>query len=136
MPAYKTQFTSYTPSLLPGDVLQVWNAEQPAPGNGGAAASERVSTPLSRIGPGNYSIDGFFSAAPGAFEIDVEPAVSDVEASYVLAAGSSAAYKIAAVDANNNFHLDVVNFSDKFMRLCLVSRANAVNVTATIRRSA
>lgn len=128
MPAYKTQFTSFTPSLNPGDALQLWNAEQPAPGNGTTAASERVAV-APRPDPCNLAVDGSFAGAPGAFEIDIEPASTDVELGYSLGI-----FKITAVDANNNFHLEIPNFGDRFVRACLVSRTNPVNVSLTVRR--
>src|SRR4029077_10206842 len=76
MPAYSN---ALPPSAIwPGDFAQVWNAEQPAPGSGGASASQRVAVGTKEGGPAGFAVTGFFSGAPGAFEIDVQ--VSDVDA--------------------------------------------------------
>lgn len=128
MPQYKTQ--SSITSLLPGDSYQVWNAEQPLAGIAGVSTSERVA--LARSPQANQdalAVDGFFSGAPGAFEIDLYVSnTTDTDAAYVLAG------QITAVDANNNFHGDFLTTA-KFVRLAMKSRTNAVNVTATIRRA-
>jgi hypothetical protein len=128
MPAYKTQ--AYITSLLPGDSLLAWNAEQPAAGVTGASTSERValarSPQASQVALG---VDGFFAGAPGAFEIDLYVSnTTDTDAAYALAG------TITVVDANNNFHGDFL-VTAKFARLAMKTRTNAVNVTATVRRS-
>jgi|SRR5579884_1673716 hypothetical protein len=121
-----------TPSALwPGDRAQVWNAEQPAPGNGGASASQRVAIGTQGGSPGGFSITGFFAAAPGAFEIDVQVSDVDVDAQYQTCANGN----LTSVDATNNtFHFDGSGVLATFVRLLMRSRTNAVNVTADIRR--
>jgi hypothetical protein len=130
MPVYKTQ-TSYTTSLLPGDSFTSFNAEQPTPGNGGASAGERASLSIQKAaGPEAIGIDGFFSGAPGAFEIDIQGAEIDADTNYSVVTGGI----INAVDANNQFHLDLPNVIARFVRPNLKTRTNAVNLTLTIRR--
>lgn len=129
MPAYNTA-RSYVVSPLPGDAFQVWNAEQPAPGNGGASASQQVAIALSPGKPTAIEVDGFFSAAPGVFGIEIQAALNDVEAQYQTILNGA----MTAVDANNfTFHFDG-EIVARFVRLLMRSRTNAVNVTASIRR--
>src|SRR5260370_7325386 len=76
MPSYSNAWPPR--AIWPGDFAQVWNAEQPAPGSGGASASQRVALGMKEGGPGGFSVTGFFSGAPGSFEIAVQ--VTDVDA--------------------------------------------------------
>lgn len=121
-------------SLGPGEGLlgNCWNAEQPVAGNGGVSASSQFA--LVRV-PGengtSFSVDGFFAAAPGAFEIDVQAATNDVDTQYQTVAGG----QITSVDSvNNTFHFVGNAENARFIRLLMRSRANAVNVTATAKR--
>ena len=129
MPAYSN---ALPPSAIwPGDFAQVWNAEQPAPGSGGASASQRVALGTKEGGPGGFSVTGFFSGAPGSFEIDVQVSDVDADTQYQTISGGN----ITTVDATNNtFHLDASGVLATFVRLLMRSRTNAVNVTADIRR--
>ena|SRR5579872_206528 len=124
MPAYSNATPPY--SIAQGDSVQVWNAEQPAAGGGGASASMRVAlTP--QPGRKGFSVNGFFSAAPGVFEIDVQVSDVDNDAQYQTISGGN----ITTVDGTNNtFHLDAPGVTALFARLLMRSRANAVNVTA------
>jgi len=129
MPSYSNVLPPI--AIWPGDFAQVWNAEQPAPGSGGASASQRVALGEKEGGPGGFSVTGFFSGAPGVFEIDVQVSDVDVDTQYQTCASGN----ITAVDATNNtFHFDGANVLATFVRLLLRSRTNAVNVTADIRR--
>jgi len=129
MPSYSN---ALPPSAIwPGDFAQVWNAEQPAPGSGGASASQRVALGMKEGGPGGFSVTGFFSGAPGSFEIDVQVSDVDADTQYQTISGGN----ITTVDATNNtFHLDGSGVLATFVRLLMRSRTNAVNVTADIRR--
>lgn len=130
MPAYSN---SLPPSAIwPGDSLPVWNAETPTPGSGGASASQRVALGTKEGGPGGFSVTGFFSGAPGAFEIDVQVSDVDVDTQYQTCANGN----ITSVDATNQtFHFDGSTVLATFVRLLMRSRTNGVNVTADIRRS-
>ncbi len=129
MPSYSN---ALPPSAVwPGDFAQVWNAEQPAPGSGGASASQRVSLGMKEGGPGGFSVTGFFSGAPGSFEIDVQVSDVDADAQYQTCANGN----LTTVDATNQtFHFDGSTVLATFVRLLLRSRTNGVNVTADIRR--
>jgi hypothetical protein len=129
MPAYSN---ALPPSAIwPGDFAQVWNAEQPTPGSGGASASQRVALGSKEGGPGGFSVTGFFSGAPGSFEVDVQVADVDADTQYQTVANGN----IITVDATNNtFHFDGATVLATFVRLLLRSRTNAVNVTADVRR--
>jgi hypothetical protein len=131
MPAYvPTPPPPY--SIGPGESVQVWNAETPAAGAGGASASQQVA--LVRV-PGengtSFSVDGYFSGAPGTFEIDVQAAANDIDAQYQTVASGN----LTTVDAvNQTFHFAANAENARFVRLLMRTRTNAVNVTATIKR--
>lgn len=129
MPAYNNVLP---PSAIwPGDFAQVWNAEQPAAGNGGASASQRVALGAKEGGPGGFSVTGFFSGAPGSFEIDVQVSDVDNDTQYQTCANGN----ITSVDTTNqSFHFDGSTVLATFVRLLMRSRTNAVNITADIRR--
>ena len=129
MPPYSN---ALPPSAIwPGDFAQVWNAEQPTPGSGGASASQRVALGGKEGGPGGFSVTGFFSGAPGSFEVDVQVSDVDADTQYQSVANGN----ITTVDATNNtFHFDGATVLATFARLLLRSRTNAVNITADIRR--
>jgi hypothetical protein len=82
-------------------------------------------------GPGGFSVTGFFSGAPGSFEIDVQVSDVDADAQYQTCANGN----LTTVDATNQtFHFDGSTVLATFVRLLLRSRTNGVNVTADIRR--
>ncbi len=130
MPVY-----SFSPpffSLAPGEQVQVWNAQQPTPGNVAGAISQQLA--LVRLQTQNgtpFNVSGYFSGAPGTFEIDVMVSDDDNPAHYQTIANGN----ITTVDATNNtFHLDGILVSASFVALFLRTRTNAVNVTAWIGR--
>lgn len=113
-------------SISPGDVSNnLFNAEQPAPGT----ASDRVALHgVYEDFPGTLSVEGFFSGAPGAFEIDLQTADVDADAFYTQEGNG-----ITAVSAGNGFHAEF-NVSARFARVFLKSRTNAVNLTVYVTR--
>ena len=117
------------PIIQSGQYYTVWSAETPTPGNGTTAASQQVAL---QSQPGKngmpFSVDGKFSGAPGAFEIDVQVAAQDADANYQTCSNCA----ITTVDTvNNTFHLDYSG-TTRFMRLLLRVRANTVSITATV----
>ena len=119
-------------SIGPGESILAWNAEQPVAGAGGVSASLQAA--LVRV-PGEngsaFEVSGFFSAAPGAFEIDVQVADADVDTQYQTVASGN----LTTVDAvNQTFHFAANAENARFVRLLMRTRGNAVNVTATIKR--
>lgn len=129
MPPYNANPALY--SIAPGDSIQVWNAEQPAPGNGLAAASQQIAAIYAQgLGTG-ISFKGFFSAAPGAFEIDVQASDVDADAQYQTLPNGN----IVSVDAvNQTFLYEDMTANHKFYRALMRTRTNAVNVTANFKR--
>jgi hypothetical protein len=117
-------------SVFPGAIVTLWNAEQPAPGNGTAAATQQVAIVVkSGHIAAAFAIDAKFSAAPGAFEVDVQAAAVDADTNYQTVSNGN----ITTVDATNNtFHFDGSTVVAKFIRLLMRSRTNAVNIAATI----
>lgn len=129
MPAYGA--ASSPSALAPGDSFQVWNAEQPVAGSGGASASQQVAAVYAQgLGTG-ISFKGFFSAAPGAFEIDVQASDVDADAQYQTLPNGN----ITTVDSvNQTFLYEDANANHKFYRALMRTRTNAVNVTANFKR--
>lgn len=128
-----TKYTDGSPiGCKPDEIALVWNAEQPAAGNGGVSASQAVA--LQRVSGEvgtPFSVTGFFSGAPGAFEIDVQGSDHDVDTEYQTLQNLN----ITTVDGTNNtFEADAILVNKRFVRLLMRSRANAVNVTARIKR--
>lgn len=81
------------------------------------------------------SFEGFFSGAPGVFEIDIQESDTDADGLYILP--TAAAYKVTAVDATTQaFRVDLNPTGGKFMRVKLVSRANAVSLVLKVTRLA
>lgn len=117
------------PVLNPGSVINLWSAETPTPGNGGASASQQVALTQNPYKNGSpFSVDGKFSGAPGAFEVDVQVAGADADANYQTCSNCN----ITTVDSTNNtFHLDFAG-NAKFVRLLMRSRTNSVSITATV----
>lgn len=115
-----------------GESVQVWNAEQPTPGTGNAAASREVAIRADQ-GRSGFAVDGFFSGAPGAFEIDVQVNnIDNLDAHYQTPANGN----ITAVDTTNNtFHFDGSTILAQRVRLLMRSRTNAVNVTANVSKT-
>jgi len=124
-------YNTTTPiNLAPGQTGIVWNAETPTPGNGTTAASQQVA-----LAPGQgttpFSVDGHFSGAPGAFEVDVQIASNDADTDYQTCSNCN----ITTVDATNQtFHLDAGLAVAHYVRLLMRSRTNSVTITARISR--
>jgi len=78
--------------------------------------------------PWGVSVELSFSANPGAFQCDVQIADTDADANYITI-GS-----ITNVNAGFVGRLDLTTLWPKFLRLNMVSLANAVNVTAQVTR--
>src|SRR5690349_3897984 len=76
-------------------VLTLWGGETPAPGAGLASASQQLRFPLVTEA---FTVSGFFSGAPGAFEIDVQAAAQDNDTEYQTIANGG----IVSVDPTNN----------------------------------
>jgi len=81
--------------------------------------------------PGVF-IEGQFSGAPGAFEVDIQESDTDIDADYILP--TNATYKITAV-VGNVFRADIIPTGGRFMRAVLVSRTNAVSLILKITRA-
>jgi hypothetical protein len=122
--------TNPPPTIGPNSAAVAWNAETPTPGNGTTAASQQFILLAGNNKSGMpFSVDGKFSGAPGAFEVDVQVAATDVDTNYQTVSNGN----ITTVDATNNtFHLDATLVTARFVRLLMRSRTNAVSITATI----
>lgn len=100
--------------------------EQPAAPQAGQAFA--LPRPQWGTGIGFYA-NGKFSAAPGAFEVDIQVADVDADPRYQTVANGN----ITTVDATNNtFHFDVTWTSAKFARMRILSRTNAVGFIGTL----
>jgi hypothetical protein len=126
-------YNATTPIAIgPGQVVTLWSAETPTPGNGTTAASQQVALSLPAA-HGGFAIDGKFSGAPGVFEVDVQVAAVDSDTNYQTCGGAVVTCQVTSVDSvNNTFHVDCTNVKAKFVRLLMRTRANSVSITATI----
>ncbi len=119
-------------TLGPGSSQLAWSAETPTPGNGTTAASQQFYL-LNGTGGGAtpFSVDGHFSGAPGAFEVDVQVASADNDTDYQTISGGN----ITTVDSTNNtFHLDAGEAVARYVRLLMRTRTNSVSITARVNR--
>jgi autotransporter adhesin len=102
--------------------------ESPTPPQGGQAFD--INSTMLLAGPLGFAVDGKFSAAPGAFEVDIQVADIDADANYQTISNGN----VTTVDATNNtFHFDCTWVVAKFARVKLLTRTNAVGFVATIR---
>jgi len=122
---------SAVPSISPGVSYQVWSASTVVAGSGLAAASQQVALTLSQGVSNGIGASGFFSAAPGAFEIDLQVSDADADSQYQTIQNGN----ITTVDSvNNTWHIDAPYVCAKFARLLLRSLTNVVTVTADIQQ--
>lgn len=128
--AFASVYSAGNPATCtPGQAVTVWSAETPTPGTGTTAASQQVQLGANVYKAGTpFSVDGKFSGAPGAFEVDVQVASTDADTSYQTVSNGN----ITTVDSTNNtFHLDYSGTA-KYARLLMRTRTNSVSITATI----
>jgi hypothetical protein len=105
-------------------------AEQPT----APQASTQISLQPERSqGAPGVTFEIWFTAAPGAFEVDIQTAIEDVDSSYVTPTGS-AAYKVTAVSANQYASSDLIPVGERFNRALIVSRTNAVGIVVRANR--
>ena len=129
-----------TATLLPVDDILLHQG--PDTGGGGNAISVQFEQPAVpqagrafALPVGDYRsvfslfVNGLFSGAPGAFEVDVQVSDVDTDTRYQTISGGN----ITTADATNNtFHLDGTWTGAKFARLRMLSRTNAVGFIGTI----
>lgn len=104
--------------------------ESPAP----PQASIAVELPgAENAGPPMVSVEGLFSGAPGAFNIQIQEADTDADGMYITP--TNTIYTITAV-VGNAFRVDLSPTGGKFMRVLLSSRTNNVSLRCKITRLA
>lgn len=79
-------------------------------------------------------IELHFSAAPGAFELDIQEADTDADAWYITP--SNSAYTVTAVNSNNNARVDLAPTGGRFMRVFMKTLTNVVNTRVKLTRLA
>lgn len=103
--------------------------ESPGAPQAGQAFSLAVTPDIGQA-KGGFMADGAFSAAPGAFEVDIQMAAVDIDAQYQTISGGN----IIAVDpTNNTFHFDAPTAMDVFLRAKILTRTNAVGLILKFR---
>lgn len=130
MPAYVQGSTNLPlQAIYPNGLgATVWNAERPL--TNAVSSAVCVARMLDNSVPG-LSLEISFSALPGAFEIDIQEADTDVDAAYIAIPNAI----INAVNAGNYARFDLSPFQGKFVRAFMKTQsANAVNVTAKFTR--
>jgi hypothetical protein len=131
-----------TATLTPVDPVVLHQA--PDTGGAGTATSIAFETPAApqagqafaladspKLGSqSGFYVDGIFSAAPGAFEVDIQVCQVEAPQNYQTMANGN----VTTVDATNNtFHFDATWTGALFVRLRILSRTNAVGFIGTIR---
>lgn len=119
MPAYGT---SNPVAIYPGDSAVVFANENPAAGIQSIAVAVGMKDDNA---VGSLSVEVQFAAAPGAFEIDVMDADTDVAGAYIAIPNAI----LNAVNANNFCRFELAPFKAKFVALLIKTpNANAVNI--------
>jgi hypothetical protein len=114
-----------TVALIPGDLPQtLWNAEARVAGDFSPAV---CLSKKDESHPGTVSIEGFFSGAPGAFEIDLQTSDTDADGMY-----QQEGLGITVANSQNAFRGEFMSVSANFARVNLKSLGNAVNITLRI----
>jgi hypothetical protein len=137
-------------SLGPGDFAYVFGIPPTAQGSSNAIDDTNVvlETILAGIASGSvaFSIKGggtppmvcvelTFSAAPGAFELDIQEADTNSDASFILP--TNANYTVNTVNAlTQKFRIDLSPTGGKFMRVYMKTLTNAVKCSVKITRLA
>ena len=130
MPAYNVTTPKPIAAISPGDSQIVWNAEQPTSGT--SSVEVALATAYGGFDPG-LCLDLLFAGSPGVFSVSLATADIDVDTAYVVtqtaittAAGSGSSYYARA---------EYPNIRANFARVLVTTQnANAVNMTATIKR--
>jgi len=120
MPVYGS-----APSGQTGLGALVWSAETPAVGT----ASVPVVMGRTPNFPNCLGVEIAFAAAPGAFQIDLETADTDQDKYYVVKGSIGTGTPLNAQFVGR---IEITNIVAKFARLRMVSRTNAVAVTAKL----
>lgn len=155
MPAYPGVTGSFTQvnsnaspiQLSKGDQVYVWGklaaTATQLPVNDSNYAQETVVAPAASIAVDiqpfhgdpapSVSVEIRFSAAPGAFSLQVQEADTDADGFYITP--TNAAYTITAVNGTTFVaRVDLSPTGGRFLRLYLASLTNAVNISAKISR--
>jgi len=85
--------------------------------------------------PPGLRVQGIWTGAPGAFEIDLQTALDDIDSEYIMNTVSSATKVTAdAADTNaiNTFSVDLIPFGGPFFRARIISRANGVGLVLKV----
>lgn len=97
-----------------------------------AAGRASIAVQLERIPRASYpfaaSFQIKFSAAPGAFEVDIQVADTDNDADYVTVA------QLSSVTTGLTARYDMTTLWPKFVRVFVTTLTNAVNITALVTR--
>lgn len=112
-------------ALAPGDQALAFSAE-----NVKAALPASAAFATQRAGgqPYGESWELIFSAAPGAFQVDVQHADTDADVNYVTM------NSVTAVNTNQAARIELPACWSKFSRLKVVSLTNDVQLTARFTR--
>lgn len=128
MPAYQTSTPPAIVAMYPGDQEYLFNAESTA----------TITTSIQKylapdVGTSNVEcmIEGFFSGAPGTFELDIQFASTDGNQYYETPTGYG---QITAVDANNHFAFKYSPAYGPFVRAYMKTVGNTVNLTVKVTR--
>jgi hypothetical protein len=87
--------------------------------------------------PSGVRVQGMWTGAPGAFEVDLQNATDDIDSEYIMNTVSGAT-KVTAdaadVNAINTFSVDLIPSFGPFFRPRILSRANGVGLVLKVTR--
>lgn len=106
--------------------------EQPAPPQASIAVNLQPGDEAQP--PPMVTVEGRFSGAPGAFNVQIQEADTDADGFYITPA--NAAYTVTVVNSNQAFRVDLSPTGGKFLRGLLSSRTNGVTLTLKFTRLA
>lgn len=95
---------------------------------GQASVAFQLERQKSAAYPFGYSVEVTFSGAPGTFEVDLQHADTDTDASYVTQAA------LSAVNSSNVARYEMAVCFTKFVRILVKTITNAVNITVEVSR--
>jgi hypothetical protein len=117
-------------SVAPGDGVTLMNGTETGLSAAVPVATERiVIAPVGHRSGVRLRFRGTFSAAPGAFEVDIQEADADSAINYTNVPGASA----TAVDSNQQFYINVIDSAEgPFFRANIKTLANNVKLTLVV----
>ena len=137
MPVYNSSPTAYfLTAIYAGDSFNCINNEPSTSYPSGTAAAQVALGQTPGNAEADISAELTFSAAPGAFEIDVQTADTDINGAYQTVSNVGAITTASQTGGTGNYYVRAeLHVKAKFARLYVKTQtANAVTITGKISR--